>query len=398
MTRRPHESFATGAVVACALVGGIAFVVAAAFTPGRTRTTSGGNDLGNPPGMTDRLDLIDTPELWGLGRLEHVNVRSGAQPSLLLDEALDRFPRAGTWTSAETRSAFPFTELIPSWNVSAPAGTGLRLEVRVRSTRGDWSPWLFLGSWGRTSEASELVLACSFGAVNVDYLALDRPADAYQVRVVLESFSLEAAATPAVRRVAVCYSGVTGGAPKRLPVEGWARNLPVPFRTQRDAPKPLEGEICSPTSLTMVLAFWGVDRPVVENALAVYDSRYGIFGNWGRAVARAGELGMDAWVTRFRSWDAVKASVAAGRPVIASIRFEPGQFPSAVLPSTDGHLIVIRGFTPGGDVIVNDPASRERGDGIVYRAEELARAWFDHGGVGYVISPSRVGILSSAVK
>ena len=110
-----------------------------------------------------------------------------------------------------------------------------------------------------------------------------------------------------------------------------------------------------------------------------------LFGNWGRAVARAGELGMDGWLTRFRDWGQVKAQIAAGQPVIASIRFKAGTFPSAVMRQTSGHLIVIRGFTPGGDVIVNDPASRERGNGAVYKADELARAWFDNGGVAYVI-------------
>jgi hypothetical protein len=71
--------------------------------------------------------------------------------------------------------------------------------------------------------------------------------------------------------------------------------------------------------------------------------------------------------------------------VIASIQFDAGTFPSAVLRSTGGHLIVIRGFTANGDVIVNDPASRERGNGAVYRADQLGRAWFDNGGVAYII-------------
>jgi hypothetical protein len=228
------------------------------------------------------------------------------------------------------------------------------------------------------------------GVVDVDYLALRAAADAYQVRVEFTSFSLDKAAAPSLRRVAVSYSGVTGERrPPSQRTDGWARDLKVPFRCQKDEHKALSGEICSPTSVTMVLAFWGVDRPVAENALAIFDDRHAMFGNWGRAVARAGELGMDAWLTRFRDWDAVKSQIAAGQPLVASIRFEKGEFPSAVLKSTDGHLIVIRGFTPAGDVIVNDPASREKGNGAVYRADELARAWFGHGGVAYVIHPPR---------
>jgi hypothetical protein len=135
----------------------------------------------------------------------------------------------------------------------------------------------------------------------------------------------------------------------------------------------------------MVLHYYGIDRPTLENCLAIYDADYRLFGNWNRAVQRAGELGLDAWIARFRNWDQVKAEIAAGRPIVASIRFEKGTFPSALYADTDGHLLVIRGFTPGGDVIVNDPGNRAKGNGVVYKATELAHAWFDNGGVGYVI-------------
>jgi hypothetical protein len=94
-------------------------------------------------------------------------------------------------------------------------------------------------------------------------------------------------------------------------------------------------------------------------------------------------------VERFRNWEKVKEEIAKGRPVIASIAFRKGEFPSAVISRTNGHLIVIRGLTEAGDVIVNDPASREKGEGAVYKAEELGRAWFGHGGVGYVIRGQR---------
>jgi hypothetical protein len=72
-------------------------------------------------------------------------------------------------------------------------------------------------------------------------------------------------------------------------------------------------------------------------------------------------------------------------PVIASIRFREGDVKGFLYKSTGGHLLVVRGFDENGDVIVNDPASREKGNGPVYPAAEFAKAWFDNGGVGYVI-------------
>jgi uncharacterized protein YvpB len=209
---------------------------------------------------------------------------------------------------------------------------------------------------------------------------------------------------PSVRRIAVAYSGY---APKiaeadatalKIDQAQWCRDLKVPFRTQKDAPPALANQICSPTSVSMVMEYFGVNRPTVENALAIYDEEYDLFGNWARAVQRAGELGLDGWLQRFRNWEQVKAQIAQGRPVIASIAFRKGEFPSAVISRTNGHLIVIRGFTAGGDVIVNDPANREKGAGAVYKAEELANAWFGHGGVGYVIGKNlQVGTANSQV-
>src|SRR5205814_294068 len=108
-------------------------------------------------------------------------------------------------------------------------------------------------------------------------------------------------------------------------------------------------------------------------------------GNWGRSVSRAGELGLDAYLTRFRNWDQVHEKIAQGTPVIASIRFKPGTVKGFLYEETAGHLLVIRGFKANGDLIVNDPASRDKGNGVIYKPEEMAKAWFDNGGVGYVM-------------
>ncbi|HEY7089645.1 MAG TPA: C39 family peptidase, partial [Tepidisphaeraceae bacterium] len=198
---------------------------------------------------------------------------------------------------------------------------------------------------------------------------------------------------PSLRRLAVCYSGVVGDARRRedlvTPVAfehlPSARDIPVPFRAQGSAAKPLRPEICSPTSVSMVLQYLGFDRPTEENALGIYDAEYDLFGNWSRAVAWAGQNGFDGWLTRFRNWDQVRATLASGQPIIASIRFKKGQCPSFVMSETAGHLIVIRGFTSGGDFIVNDPASKDKGNGAVYKAADLSKAWLDHGGVGYIL-------------
>ena len=73
----------------------------------------------------------------------------------------------------------------------------------------------------------------------------------------------------------------------------------------------------------MVMAYFGADVPTQENALAIYDEEHDMFGNWGRAVQRAGEMGLDAWLQRFRNWDQVKAMIARGQPIVAGIKTNP---------------------------------------------------------------------------
>ena len=61
--------------------------------------------------------------------------------------------------------------------------------------------------------------------------------------------------------------------------------------------------------------------------------------------------------------------------------------------STEGHLLVIVGFTEAGDVIVNDPASRDdRAVRHVYKRQQFADVWLrttgsSSGGVAYLIKP-----------
>nr|MBA2716200.1 C39 family peptidase [Propionibacteriales bacterium] len=75
---------------------------------------------------------------------------------------------------------------------------------------------------------------------------------------------------------------------------------------------------------------------------------------------------------------------------VASIGFGPGELDGAPISSTNGHLLVIRGFTQNGDVIVNDPAALvAKTVRRVYDRGQFENAWLDTtGGVAYVIHPT----------
>src|SRR4051812_2758101 len=115
------------------------------------------NPLIERPNMVDRLDFFDSQEIFDEGKLEHVSISYDNPARLLLaDWRQNTFPRVGTWTSPEIQTEFGFTELIPSWNASTPPNTGVRFHVRVRDgATGRWSPWLYIGQWGRTPITDE---------------------------------------------------------------------------------------------------------------------------------------------------------------------------------------------------------------------------------------------------
>jgi hypothetical protein len=362
--------------------------------------------------MVDRLDMTDSADAFRAGTLRHATLVSGDDGGgpvrvVLREDPQHGYPREGTWTSPQVRTAFAFTEMVPSWNVITPPQTGVRFEVRAReAATQQWSPWLRIGAWGRIAQSHRRD-ECDLGRVKTDTLFLDRPADAYQIRATLQSFVFDQSVNPAVRRIAVCYSGpanedslwAKAAHPDPGPPQRWARDLKIPFRPQGDNAAPVIGETCSPTSVSMVLCYWGLTGATMENALAIWDDHNALFGNWSNATQRASELGMDAWLQRFRNWDQVKEMIARGQPVVASIRFEKGTFPDApIYQATGGHLIVIRGFTPDGKVIVNDPANRAKGNGALYPAAGLAHAWFGNGGVGYVIRPPARPLPAAMVK
>lgn len=391
-------------------------------------------------GETD-MDWTRNPERWVDERfvfepgdgvaLRRLAVRSAADsssapPTLrerrawgLGEAAWERYPATGVWRSGPVEVDGGFTELLPSWNVQAPAWTGLVMQVRVRwdpragadaaesndggvdiekDDDGDgggvgaaaWSPWREIGAWGEPT-GGDTPTAFDGGRVAVDVLELDRRASAFEVRVWMESRDMVGRASPRLRRVAAVASrrddplADTGSDEA---VAGEPIVIDVPHMVDGQPPDAVIAELCSPWSTAMVMKWAGVDLPIQSHARAIFDPDHRLFGNWGRAVAWASSHGLDAELTRFRTWDRVRAALAAGQPIIASIAFDEGEFPSNIMDSTNGHLIVLRGLTDAGDAIVNDPASRDRGEAVVYRRDELARAWMSRGGVAYLIRPA----------
>jgi len=134
-----------------------------------------------------------------------------------------------------------------------------------------------------------------------------------------------------------------------------------------------------------------VDAEVDFAARNVFDYTYNGAGNWPFNTAYAAEYGLEAYVTRLRSFTEAEEFIRAGIPLIISVSFEKDELDGAGY-GTNGHLMVVAGFTDSGDVVVNDPASHLLKDDAqvrtTYRRDQLENAWVPHsGGTVYVIHP-----------
>ncbi|MEV0162818.1 peptidase C39 family protein [Nonomuraea fuscirosea] len=321
------------------------------------------------------------------------------------------------WTGPERAIGFAATELIASWTADVPQGSWLQVEARVRNTEG-LTRWYALGRW---SYAEGDVLRTSVpgqgdadAKVAVDTLvaAAGRPMSGYQLRLTLYRLP-GSGVTPRVRTSGVMSSNVPGR--KTVPVSpgggAWGKELAVPRRSQNTHQGHYPewnggGEAwCSPTSTTMVMGYWDVwpserdtawvdpadpDPEVDHAARHTYDHAYAGTGNWPFNTAYAGRYGLDGFVTRLRSLTELELLIKAGVPVITSQSFKKGELPGAGY-GTDGHLMVVVGFTASGDVIANDPASpNNEAVRRVYPRAAFENVWLrgsSSGGVAYVIHP-----------
>jgi hypothetical protein len=324
---------------------------------------------------------------------------------------------AGTWTSPVYNPALSFTELVSSWNADTPSGTWIQVEMRGTTTKGATTKWYVMGRWAygddtifRTSVGGQ---GDADGFVSVDtFFAKDHPLVRYQLRATLYR-AATSTNSPLLRRLGAVASDALNQKPSiptalggaegvTLDVPQFAQEIHTGEYPQYDG----GGEAwCSPTSTSMVLDYWGALPPAsewswVDNTFAdpwvdntarhVFDYRYDGAGNWPFNTAYAGGRGLDAFVTQLRGLNEAEQFIKAGIPLVASIAANPNKLTGFLLDKgTNGHLLVIVGFTAKGDVVVNDPASTSDSSvQHVYNRAEFERSWLPAtGGIVYVMKP-----------
>ena len=318
----------------------------------------------------------------------------------------------GEWVSPWRNPGFGLTELISSWNASTPGNSWIEVQVRGRTADGRTSSWDVLGRWAagdrfirRTSVPAQ---GDDLAGVAVDTWKTNTAIAQWQLRVQLMRGN--GAPSPRVDGIGAMVSRLprVSGVATSDPGTGPGIVLDVPRYSQmvHRGHYPRWGSggqaWCSPTSTSMVLGRYDalpppsaydwvpdghVDPWVDYAARATYDESYSGTGNWPFNTAYAATRTEDAFVTRLRNLREARHFIEAGIPLVASISFGAGELSGAPISATNGHLLVIVGFTRSGDVVVNDPAARTRsGVRRTYDRGQFEDAWIPtSGGLVYVI-------------
>lgn len=392
-----------------------------------------------PPAATDGFDVTltrwDSGRDFRNGRLDGIRVhgdslvlgRRGLERTSYADPHGDGTALAydtGTWTSPVVRLAYADDEAISSWNATTPTGTWVETLFRGQHADGSWTKWFVLGRW-----TSGMDFAPKQGAGDIHRTSLAGQGDidgtvytdtfsartgrepvAFQTRVRLlrpagarSTPTLEAITTMTSELVsdqAPPTSGSTlGGRAVELAVPRYSQNIHRGEYPEFGG----GGQVwCSPTSSSMAMRWWGSrhaptasdtknivapngDPQVPYAAQHTWDFTYAGAGNWPFNAAYAHSYGLDSFVTRLRSLAEVERFVAAGIPVITSLSWDLEDMPEAGY-ATNGHLMVVVGFTADGDPILNDPASNSDEEvRNVYTRENFEKVWQGStGGIVYV--------------
>lgn len=287
------------------------------------------------------------------------------------------------WTLSNVKAPRPFDEVVPSWDAWTVGGGRIRVELAA----GQPERFFILGDWSqdqpRTSVNDQRT---DYAHVATDTLVLQRPSTELSVRIVMTPGG--GGQAPQLHRLSLALSlgdpMCTTAALPEVP------RLNVPKRAQMS----YQGGnvLCSPTSVSMVLAYWsqvldraGIDRDVPLVQLGVYDDAWKGTGNWAFNTSYAAAVpGLTAYVARLRDVQDLASWLQRGAPVVCSVSYDLLKGKGA-RGDNDGHLVVLTGITPDGKLLFNDP-----GRNVVemtYERADFEAAWSTSKNTVYLIYP-----------
>lgn len=277
-------------------------------------------------------------------------------------------------------SQYLFNHGLPSWNGTAPdSSSSFKIQMRFPYGSG-WSTWLTAGFWKNNIWSSYGSTSYGGGYIDYDYVKLNSYRNSWQFKVIMTRTSAELP-SPTLHSLSFFVSdnqttnlidmtAIVNDNPAAI-------FIPTTFVYQYGVDPVIGPDICSPSTVSMILKSYNIDVDPYQFAVDTRDPYYDMFGIWPRVVQNASEYGLDGAVTRYRTWSEAREVLANGGRIAMSV----GQ------PLYTGHLFMLAGFTADGRPIVHDPA-KSNGYSYVYNKTSISQSWFNKGGVAYTFYPA----------
>lgn len=268
----------------------------------------------------------------------------------------------------------PFEEITPSWNSRTDRESFAEVFIRIR-IEGRWTDFISYGLWSTDGNNKGIKEYGDHSLVKVTedriFVKDGKKSDAVQMKAVLSGKS---------PRLKLLAFSTDSGEDEDVKGEYLRVIEGVPMVSQLASGHKDSRSICSPTSLLMVLNYYGKNLSLDEVTAGTFDTGTKLYGNWPQNVAYAGEQGMRAYTRRCLSINPVKNLIAKGIPVIASVvskKQEELEGSAFAFPS--GHLMVVVGFQKKGNeeyIVVNDPASdTDEEVRKLYKLDQWVKVW-----------------------
>ncbi len=297
----------------------------------------------------------------------------------------------GDVTFGPDSSGYPFNRGLPSWNGNAPNdSSSFKVLMRFYDAKSGygWSSWLTVGYWKANIWNSYGSTSFFGGKIDIDNAVLNSYFSKWQFKVILKRINSEQP-SPGIHKLSFFVSDqkTTDNINLTSVINDKPGNIFIPtdFFYQYSIDPDIGGDICSPTSVSMILHSFNIKVDPLKFARDTYCTYWQMFGIWPRVVQNASGYGLDGAVTRYRSWSEAYKVLSEGGRIAMSVGS----------PLYSGHLIMLAGFDDAGNPIVHDPA-KSNGYGYKFNKTLLSESWFEKGGVAYTFFPEDTNGISSA--
>ncbi len=272
----------------------------------------------------------------------------------------------------------PFSQLIFSWNALKPNTGHFSFYVQARSTKTkQWLPWHKMIDWGNSIQRSYISKEHDSQGMHVR-LEVPDLADGYRLRVEAHDGADLGELRGLFVNIADLKKFIPDAGRKIAPVLKTVHVDDVPKYSQMVLQHPRAPHLCSPTSLSMLLAYVA-NAPVnpVQVAHEVYDAGLDTFGSWPFNVAFAFQAtGCQRawWHMRLPSFVDLHRQLARGVPVMVSVQ---GPLKGGATGYTSGHLLLVVGYDARHKkVICHDPAfDADEKTVVKYDLNSFLTAW-----------------------